>query len=65
MKMWSNEFPNNNFIFLGGYLHHVPECSSFAIYLDNPPPYPGSPLENPLVVSEAPPLTKTDYTILE
>lgn len=45
----------------GGYPQQQPGYQPVATYPDNPPPYPGPPLENPSAVAAAPPLTKSDY----
>ena len=49
---------------LGGYPQQQPGYQPVATYPDNPPPYPGPPLENQAVAppfAAAPPLTKSDY----
>ena len=49
---------------LGGYPQQQPGYQPVATYPDNPPPYPGPPLENQAVAPQfaaAPPLTKSDY----
>jgi len=48
----------------GGYPQQQPGYQPVATYPDNPPPYPGPPLENQAVAppfAAAPPLTKSDY----
>ena len=49
---------------LGGYPQQQSGYQPVATYPDNPPPYPGPPLENQAVAppfAVAPPLTKSDY----
>ena len=46
--------------FPGGYPQQQTGYQPVATYPDNPPPYPGPPLENPGVAA-APPFTKSGY----
>jgi len=43
----------------GGYPQHQPGYQPVGSYPDNPPPYPGPPLDNP--GPALPPMTKNDY----
>ena len=45
-----------------GYPQQQPGYQPVGSYPDNPPPYPGPPLDNPTTAAVAlPPMTKNDY----